>query len=162
MTEQILLADTIKDEMPRFIRVFKALPVDKLDYRHPNDTKGKTAMELVVTMAVEASTFPTFLTTGKIDFKEAYQNSPSTIEEAVKLLEEAFAKAISLVSSMSEEDLMSEAVMTGEGEWKTTKAKMTWALLLDLIHHRGQLSTYIRPMGGAVPSIYGPSADSKE
>jgi uncharacterized damage-inducible protein DinB len=27
------------------------------------------------------------------------------------------------------------------------------------IHHRGQLSSYIRPMGGKVPSIYGPSAD---
>lgn len=27
------------------------------------------------------------------------------------------------------------------------------------IHHRGQLSSYIRPMGGRVPSIYGPSAD---
>ena len=27
------------------------------------------------------------------------------------------------------------------------------------IHHRGQLSAYIRPMGGKVPSIYGPSAD---
>jgi uncharacterized damage-inducible protein DinB len=28
-----------------------------------------------------------------------------------------------------------------------------------IVHHRGQLSTYIRPMGGKVPSIYGPSAD---
>ena len=28
------------------------------------------------------------------------------------------------------------------------------------IHHRGQLSTYIRPMGGKVPSIYGPSGDN--
>jgi uncharacterized damage-inducible protein DinB len=27
------------------------------------------------------------------------------------------------------------------------------------IHHRGQLSSYLRPMGGKVPSIYGPSAD---
>jgi uncharacterized damage-inducible protein DinB len=27
------------------------------------------------------------------------------------------------------------------------------------VHHRGQLSSYIRPMGGKVPSIYGPSAD---
>jgi uncharacterized damage-inducible protein DinB len=27
------------------------------------------------------------------------------------------------------------------------------------IHHRGQLSTYIRPMGGKVPAIYGGSAD---
>ena len=36
---------------------------------------------------------------------------------------------------------------------------MIWSTLFDLIHHRGQLSTYIRPMGGKVPSIYGPSAD---
>ena len=29
----------------------------------------------------------------------------------------------------------------------------------EWIHHRGQLSTYLRPMGAKVPSIYGPSAD---
>ncbi len=34
-----------------------------------------------------------------------------------------------------------------------------WGFLFDLIHHRGQLSSYIRPMGGKVPGIYGPSAD---
>jgi uncharacterized damage-inducible protein DinB len=34
-----------------------------------------------------------------------------------------------------------------------------WYLFFDAIHHRGQLSTYIRPMGGEVPSIYGPSGD---
>ena len=36
---------------------------------------------------------------------------------------------------------------------------LLWLFLLDGIHHRGQLSTYIRPMGGKVPSIYGPSGD---
>jgi uncharacterized damage-inducible protein DinB len=34
-----------------------------------------------------------------------------------------------------------------------------WGFLLDIIHHRGQLSTYLRPMGSTVPQIYGPSAD---
>jgi uncharacterized damage-inducible protein DinB len=29
------------------------------------------------------------------------------------------------------------------------------------VHHRGQLSAYLRPMGGKVPGIYGPSGDSK-
>jgi uncharacterized damage-inducible protein DinB len=29
------------------------------------------------------------------------------------------------------------------------------------VHHRGQLSAYLRPMGAKVPSIYGPSGDSK-
>jgi uncharacterized damage-inducible protein DinB len=37
---------------------------------------------------------------------------------------------------------------------------MMWFFFFDIIHHRGQLSTYVRPMGGAVPSIYGPSADT--
>ena len=32
---------------------------------------------------------------------------------------------------------------------------------LDAVHHRGQLTTYLRPMGGKVPSIYGPSGDAK-
>ena len=27
------------------------------------------------------------------------------------------------------------------------------------VHHRGQLSAYLRPMGAKVPSIYGPSGD---
>ncbi len=34
-----------------------------------------------------------------------------------------------------------------------------WFILCDQIHHRGQLSVYVRMAGGKVPSIYGPSAD---
>jgi hypothetical protein len=29
------------------------------------------------------------------------------------------------------------------------------------VHHRGQLSMYLRPMGAAVPSIYGESHDAR-
>ena len=36
-----------------------------------------------------------------------------------------------------------------------------WFILFDAIHHRGQLTTYIRPMGGKVPPVYGPSGDSR-
>ena len=38
-------------------------------------------------------------------------------------------------------------------------AELAWGFLLDMIHHRGQISTYLRPMGAKVPQIYGPSAD---
>ncbi len=64
---------------------------------------------------------------------------------------------------MSEEDWNGKAMMmSGEKvEWETTKGKMVWGLLFDLIHHRGQLSVYLRPMGGKVPSIYGPSGDTE-
>ena len=46
-----------------------------------------------------------------------------------------------------------------QGRVETSLGDMLWGFLFDGIHHRGQLSTYLRPMGAKVPSIYGPSAD---
>ncbi|MGH9774272.1 MAG: DinB family protein [Candidatus Acidiferrales bacterium] len=37
--------------------------------------------------------------------------------------------------------------------------EIMWLFHFDSIHHRGQLSTYLRPMGAKVPSIYGKSGD---
>ena len=50
-------------------------------------------------------------------------------------------------------------LMGGAAVWEDAVGQMVWGMLFDAIHHRGQLSTYLRPMGGKVPSIYGPSAD---
>jgi uncharacterized damage-inducible protein DinB len=36
---------------------------------------------------------------------------------------------------------------------------MAWSFLFDIVHHRGQITTYLRPMGSTVPRIYGPSGD---
>ena len=38
-------------------------------------------------------------------------------------------------------------------------APMAWSFLFDIVHHRGQITTYLRPMGSTVPQVYGPSAD---
>ncbi len=43
---------------------------------------------------------------------------------------------------------------------EATVRDLLWLFLFDAVHHRGQLSVYIRPMGGKVPLIYGPSADA--
>jgi uncharacterized damage-inducible protein DinB len=37
--------------------------------------------------------------------------------------------------------------------------QILWLFHFDAIHHRGQLSNYLRPLGAKVPSIYGPSGD---
>jgi uncharacterized damage-inducible protein DinB len=162
MTDREFFLQTMEDEFPRFERAFNALPTDKLDYRpHP---KSRSAIELVDAMtALEACTFETFLTTGKLDFLTLKSGQYTTTEAAWKAFSEAMKDAKQIVSGMSEADWNSEAVMSigGKNEWKTTKGNMAWALALDLIHHRGQLSVYIRPMGGKVPSIYGPSGDSE-
>jgi uncharacterized damage-inducible protein DinB len=34
-----------------------------------------------------------------------------------------------------------------------------WLFHADSIHHRGQISVFLRPFGAKVPSIYGPSGD---
>ena len=72
--------------------------------------------------------------------------------------------AAAIAKGMTDGDWASEAKMSmgGKEVWKTTKGQFALGFLLDLIHHRGQLSVYIRPMGGKVPSIYGPSADTEE
>ena len=38
-------------------------------------------------------------------------------------------------------------------------APMAWSFLFDIVHHRGQITTYLRPMGSTVPQVYGPGAD---
>jgi hypothetical protein len=51
-------------------------------------------------------------------------------------------------------------LVTGNLAWEAPLGELLWFMFFDAIHHRGQLSTYIRPMGGKVPSIYGPSGDN--
>jgi uncharacterized damage-inducible protein DinB len=50
-------------------------------------------------------------------------------------------------------------MMNGEVRMEQPTSAFIWLFSFDAIHHRGQLSTYIRPMGGKVPPIYGPSGD---
>jgi uncharacterized damage-inducible protein DinB len=49
--------------------------------------------------------------------------------------------------------------MDGKVMWEASLGDMLFGFLFDAVHHRGQLSSYLRPMGSKVPSIYGPSAD---
>jgi uncharacterized damage-inducible protein DinB len=65
------------------------------------------------------------------------------------------------LEKMSDADWTRQAafVVPGMPPWEQPLSEFLWLFLFDAVHHRGQLSTYLRPMGGKVPSIYGPSAD---
>ncbi len=53
-----------------------------------------------------------------------------------------------------------QLVVGGEVDYyELPLGEMLWAVMFDAIHHRGQLSLYIRLTGGKVPAIYDPSAD---
>lgn len=162
MTNQEFFLETWKHEARAFREVLQALPEAKGEYKHPDDPKGKTALQLAQTISLEINSFPVFLGTGIMDMDHFYDSAPKTLAECAGMATEALEVTTDKAGSMLPEEWDAEAVMTmgGKEEWKTTRGGMAWGMLFDLIHHRGQLSTYIRPMGGKVPSIYGPSADT--
>lgn len=158
MTDREFFVEKAKEESPIFARIFKALPTDKLHHTH--HPKSKTASELMVQMANEAESFVEFLTDSTVDWSKHSKIEADT-EKIAAMFESNMNATADKAAAMSEEEWNSPctATMNGQVVMTTTRGKMAWLLIFDLVHHRGQLSTYIRPMGGKVPSIYGPSAD---
>ena len=145
------------DEMPRFARVLRALPNEKLDYK-PHE-KCTPAGNLAWQIAVEAGNLSELLDSGVVNF--VVPACPATNEEIASTFEKN-AKAIEAkLGSIDEAKWSGPAKfnMNGQTVWETTVEDMFWGYIFDMVHHRGQLAAYIRPMGGKVPSIYGPSAD---
>jgi uncharacterized damage-inducible protein DinB len=147
-----------KTEYPVFQRVLNALPAGQMAYKpHEN---SPSAAQLVWTLALELGAANTLCDTGETSFpKEEAPDLPAMIarfEENYSGLEERVRR-------------MDDAAWTKTGSMKSGGKVMmemplgefNWMLFFDAIHHRGQLSAYIRPMGGKVPSIYGPSADTR-
>jgi len=69
-------------------------------------------------------------------------------------------KAVAKVSQFSEDEFnRTVSCLLPGGEWKMPQPEAFWGNLMDEVHHRGQLTVYLRLAGGKVPSIYGPSRD---
>jgi uncharacterized damage-inducible protein DinB len=160
-TKEFLLG-LIDAETEKFVNVFNALPADKLDWKP--DAKSKTAGELASMMAMESGQIGEMLATGILTYDPSKDPKFTSTAEMGVAFKAGMEKAKAAVQPMTDADWDGEAKMVMVGSdnvWKDTKGGMALGFMLDLIHHRGQLSTYIRPMGGKVPSIYGPSADTQ-
>jgi len=146
-----------KAELPAFVRVLKALPEGRLDYRP--DPKARNAADLAWMLVCEEAALVSLLDTGIIEWSDA--KPPTQVADMVS----AFERDAALVNAKLEK--LDEAgwgkpgkfLVGGAAVWEDKVGDMVWGFLFDAIHHRGQLSTYLRPMGGKVPSIYGPTAD---
>jgi uncharacterized damage-inducible protein DinB len=145
-----------KAERPAFIRVLQAIPGDRLDYRP--DPKARTAAELAWLLAVEEAALLSLLDTGVVEWKDSAP--PARIDTIVAAYERSSAEINARLERLDAAAWENKVrILMGGGTWEDTLSQMMWGFLFDAIHHRGQLSTYLRPMGGKVPSIYGPSAD---
>ena len=158
MTNREFFTQRWEWEFPIFLRVFKALPSALLDYRpHP---RSRSAAELVWLLAYEEQTGSELIDTGQVDWKET--PPPKRLEEMIAAYERhhvALAERLQKLDDKTWAEKKGKLIVEGHVVLEETLGEFFWIMLLDAIHHRGQLSTYIRPMGGKVPSIYGPSAD---
>lgn len=146
-----------KAELPAFVRVLSALPEGRLDYRP--DPKARTAAELAWMLVAEETALVSLLDTGTIDWKET--TPPARVADIVATYERDAAAVNAKLEKIDAAAWEKPArfLVGGAAVWEDTVGQMVWGFLFDAIHHRGQLSTYLRPMGGKIPSIYGPTAD---
>jgi uncharacterized damage-inducible protein DinB len=144
-----------KAEFPVFLKVLRALPKD-LSYK-PHD-RSPSAEQLAWTVTYEMKALLDVVNTGKADWENI---TPPGLDEIVAKFEQWTTELLEKVAQLDDASQVRNAQFLYQGQVVMEKPMMEflWDFMFDAIHHRGQLSAYIRPMGGKVPSIYGPSAD---
>jgi uncharacterized damage-inducible protein DinB len=138
-------------------KVLRAIPADMLSYRaHPgSSTAGATAWTIV--RCLQVSNNLTHVDSSEVP-RTLHPDHDALLAEFHQCAETLQRELITL----DQPDWLRERKVISNGVVILQQAlgQILWLFLFDGIHHRGQLSTYLRPMGAAVPSIYGPSADT--
>jgi uncharacterized damage-inducible protein DinB len=145
-------------EGPGTLRVLGAVPEERSDYRP--DPKGRSAKELAATLVGEATSMAELLDTGRSNMVPGAIPSIETLVSTFARIHAGVAERARKLDDAAWEKRVVFTFM-GHPVFDMSLGRTLWAFLFDGIHHRGQLSTYLRPMGSKVPSIYGPSADSE-
>ncbi len=157
MTNREFFIKRWEEEYPTFLKVFRALPQGNPDYRpHP---RSRSAAELVWLLVLEEEACSRCIEAGKVEWKET--SAPRSLGEAIAAYEKAhreLAPRLKKLDDKTWEEKRAQLLSGGE-VYELPLGEMLWAVLFDAIHHRGQLSLYIRLTGGKVPGIYSPSAD---
>jgi uncharacterized damage-inducible protein DinB len=153
-----LIAD-FESEMQTTLRVIEAVPNSNLDYR-PDD-KSKTGLGLVRHITLEDEWLLNSIANGEFTTPPDDSDACGIMNpaDAVARYKEKVPAALNRVRAMSGEKLVT--VIDMFGIIKAPGVNFLALALKHSIHHRGQLSSYLRPMGGKVPGIYGPSADTQ-
>lgn len=122
------------------------------DYRP--DPKSRTASEIAWQIACEEKMIIEALESGKADW--APPPLPSTMKAVLEAYQEQSARMGERLNALSAARWDGTLEFFGK---RRPASPMAWSFLFDIVHHRGQITTYLRPMGSTVPQIYGPSCD---
>lgn len=148
------LLPLFKREFASTLKVMKAFPEDKISFTpHP---RSSTAGRIMSTFVIEMMLIQANVLGDKIDENQRKNYAPDNLTTLISDFEKASGRVVEGVDKMSAADMNKMVDFMGG---KFPAGDFMLFMLLDQVHHRGQMSVYIRLAGGKVPSIYGPSAD---
>ena len=122
------------------------------DYRP--DPKSRTARDIAWQIVCEEKMIIEALENGKAEW--APPPMPATMQEVLDAYDRQSAQVIQRWNALPQEKWDGKLEFFGS---ERPASPMAWSFLFDIVHHRGQITTYLRPMGAKVPQIYGPSGD---
>lgn len=139
--------------------IIEAIPLDKGDYRP--DGISKSALELVWHIVATEMRFLDAVPAGEFDFSPRPRPaSIGTSRELTAWYTDNFELRFEKLEKLTGEQLAK--IVDFRGVFHLPAVMYLDFVMHHTIHHRGQLSMYLRPMGAKVPSIYGESYDAAE
>lgn len=139
-------------------RVLEAVPVAAGDYRP--DPASRTAMDLLRHIAAADVRFVETVIAGEFSLQNLIPATARTPAEIAEWYSASHAAARTALAGIDGDALVKPVNFRG----MFTRPAVTYLQmgLHHTIHHRGQLSAYLRAMGAKVPSIYGESYDAAQ
>ena len=151
MDEKSLFSNFWTNESKTTSKVLSRIP-EGSDYRP--DPKSRTAREIAWQILNEEKMIIEALESGT--FAWAPSPVPATMKEICDSYDRQSADIAERLRRLPPERW--DATLEFFGRQRPA-SPMAWSFLFDIVHHRGQITTYLRPMGSTVPQVYGPSAD---
>ena len=157
MDEKALFLTFWEKEAAATRKVISRIPQARSDYRA--DPKARNAREIAWLIVREEILLVQGLEKGVLEWVEL--PTPETVQEILETYDRHHNTVTKSMHALplSQWERKVPFMFDGKEIMNETGYGNAWGFFFDQIHHRGQLSTYLRPMGSTVPSIYGPSAD---
>jgi len=137
-------------------KVIAAIPEDKVDWA-PHE-KNMSAIDLAWHLASTEIWFLDGIVAGAFNMGDGKRpENIKTVADVLAYYDANLGPSLEKAKAISGE--AAAQIVDFFGAFQLPAVAYLGFLVKHSVHHRGQLSTYLRPMGGKVPSIYGGSAD---
>lgn len=156
-----LLLDELNAEYRATKACLERIPGELFEYKpHP---KSMNLGYLALLVAEIPLWIKHMIVDSEIDFVTFKHASPKTTAELIKHFEDNMQAARKALQEATDESLQGTFSLKANGQllYSAPKATDLGVTLNHWVHHRGQLTVYMRLNDIPVPSIYGPSADDK-